>query len=575
MLERLRLESFVILSEAEIAFGKGLNAVTGETGTGKSILIDAIGFLAGGRGDTDWIREGAGSLMVEGLFNLERLPAAAAMAERLSCAPQSGRIHLRRELGRGGKGKAWIQGRNARLSDLRALGECCLAIHAQGEHRRLLDPAVQLDLADRFAGCLPERDAYAAARTRWRDLAGDLDASRRRLEDLLDKEEWHRFQLEEIDRAGVSPGEEAALRERRIAAASGRRSAEARDDLEAGLFEQEGSCADRLESALHGLGGLGDEWRPFREEIVAAREALRRARRLVPASEAAEEDLDAIDERLALLSRLRKKYGASEDAILARRAAVAGLLEETDRLRLAVSDLAREAERAREAASSTAQRLHSARVRAAPALGRAVTNELRDLGMSGAALDLVLETEEAGSEEGLPMDGEVLRAFADGVDRGYLRLRPNPGEGAGPLASVASGGELSRSLLALLAVLGGREEPRTAIFDEVDAGVGGATAAAVARRLEILAATRQVLLVTHLPLIACRAEEHLRVEKTERAGRTHARVSPLDREGRIGELARMLAGEMDSVIARKHAEALLSGPSPAAPLRSTRRSATA
>ncbi len=156
--------------------------------------------------------------------------------------------------------------------------------------------------------------------------------------------------------------------------------------------------------------------------------------------------------------------------------------------------------------------------------------------MSRAALDLVLGEEASEGSGCLPVDGRMLRAFADGIDRGWFRLRPNPGEGAGPLASVASGGELSRSLLAILAVLGSREEPRTAIFDEVDAGVGGATAVAVARRLESLARGRQVLLVTHLPLIACRASSHFRVEKKERGGRTYARVAALDREGRIGEL---------------------------------------
>ena len=181
--------------------------------------------------------------------------------------------------------------------------------------------------------------------------------------------------------------------------------------------------------------------------------------------------------------------------------------------------------------------------------------------MAGAQLDVVLEEEEGGGEGTLEIEGRLVRSFPDGCDRGWFRLRPNPGEGSGPLGAVASGGELSRALLALLAVLGEREEPRTAIFDEVDAGVGGATATAVARRLESLARERQVLLVTHLPLVACRAQRHLRVEKREQSGRTSATVIALDRDARIGELARMLAGEVDSEIARKHAEALMAAAS--------------
>ena len=261
------------------------------------------------------------------------------------------------------------------------------------------------------------------------------------------------------------------------------------------------------------------------------------------------------------IARLKKKYGASEEAILERRGRLAALLEETGRLRDGVRTLASAVEAARADVAAAAARLRKARTAVAPELGRAVTSELRALGMAGAVLDVVLEEEEATGEGTLELDGRAVRSFADGCDRGWFRLRPNPGEGSGPLGAVASGGELSRGLLALLAVLGAREEPRTAIFDEVDAGVGGATATAVARRLASLSRERQVLLVTHLPLVACRADRHFRVEKREQKGRTSAAVVALEREERIGELARMLAGEVDSKIARKHAEALMAAAS--------------
>jgi DNA repair protein RecN (Recombination protein N) len=560
LLLSLRLESFVIVAEAELAFGPGLNAVTGETGTGKSILIDAIGFLAGERADADWIREGADSLVVEGLFAVERLPGAVAAATRNGCPPADMRLHLRREMTRGGKSKAWVQGRSVRLSDLREIGEQCLAIHGQGEHRRLLDPGAQLELVDRFAGALALRDAYAAARARWVEAEQECQRASVRLAELADKEEWHRFQLDEIDAANPALGEEANLREKRVGAAAGRKATEVRGGLEALLFDDDGSAGDRLETALHNIGGLGDGWRPFRDEIAAAREALRRARKLLPAQDdGADIDLDKIEERLSLLARLKKKYGATEEAILERRARLCELIDETDRLRERAVGLEKERDQARSMAATAGLALRKARAGAAPALTSAVSAELHALGMSQAVLDLVLDEEVSEGPASLPVSGRLLRAFADGIDRGWFRLRPNPGEGAGPLASVASGGELSRSLLAILAVLGSREEPRTAIFDEVDAGVGGGTAVAVARRLESLARDRQVLLVTHLPLIACRASSHFRVEKKERGGRTYARVTPLDREERIGELARMLAGEVDSSIARRHAEELMKG----------------
>lgn len=563
MLRRLRLDHFVIVEGAEIEFGPALNALTGETGTGKSIVIDAIGFLAGGRGDTGWVRAGAGGLAVEGVFDISRLPGAVSAVTRLGASPEDGCVCVRRELAVNGRGKASIQGHSVRLTDLRSLGEQLLAIHGQGEHRRLLDPVVQLELLDRFAEAIPLREKYADARGLWLDAARSAAEARARLDELVDKEEWHRFQFEEIDAAQISPGEEERLRAMREDRSKRQRSREVRAELAGILFEDEGSALERIETALHRIAGLGEGWRDLRELLESARDRLRAARREVPepGGEVEEEDLDAIEERLTRLGRLKKKYGASEEAILERRDRLASLLDETAQLREKLEALTQSAATAAGVAGAAALDLRKARRRAAPRLGAAVTAELQTLGMAGAVLEFVLGEEEGSGDGSLSVEGRSVRSFPDGCDRGVMRLRPNPGEGAGELAEVASGGELSRALLALMAVLGEREEPRTAIFDEVDAGVGGATAAAVARRLEALARDRQVLLVTHLPLVACRAQRHLRVEKSEREGRTNARIVALDHEQRIGELARMLAGEGDSEIARKHAEALMAAAS--------------
>jgi DNA repair protein RecN (Recombination protein N) len=563
VLRRLRCEEFVIVAEAEIAFGPGLNVITGETGTGKSVLIDAIGFLAGGRAEVGWIREGASGLAVEGTFEIDRLPAASAIAAELGAEAEGGTLRLRREIGENGRAKAWAGGRAVRVGDLRRLGEQLIAIHGQGEHRRLLDPAVQLMLLDRFAGAIPLREQYAARRDRWRDLAADGAASIARLSDLSEKEEWHRFQHDEIAEAQLVPGEEEILREKRDAAAGRRRVSEARGEIERILFEEEGSAAERIETALHRLGpSMEGEWGELRSEIESAREALRRARRILPfppGDAADDEDLDGIEERLSRIAKLKKKYGGSIEAVLDRRAALASLLDETERLRARCAAFDRELAEAAAATAASGLALRKRRGEIAPSLSRAVTRELRDLGMAGASFDVVIEEEAclADDPDSLRVDDGTVRARTDGIDRGWFRLRPNPGEGAGPIGEIASGGELSRALLGIVAVLGASDEPRTAIFDEVDAGVGGATATAVARRLTRIAQDRQVLLVTHLPLVACRAARHFRVEKGERGGRTIAGIATLDREGRIGELARMLAGEGDSAIARRHAVALM------------------
>jgi DNA repair protein RecN (Recombination protein N) len=558
VLRRLRLEEFLLLPEVEVGFEPGLNAVTGETGTGKSILIDAIGFLVGGRADSTWIRSGSEALQVVGEFSIDRLPEAGAAAAAIGVAPsKDGGIEIRRELTLRGRSKAWVQGKSVRVHELRLLGEQLLEIHAQGEHRRLLDPATQLALVDRMAAALPLREAYARARARWIETEAELRATRSRHAVLVEKEDWLRAQLGEIEAAGIASGEEDRLRERVIQGRARRAGIEAQSEIARLLFDEEGSAAERIESALHRSSGLPEGWAELRAALDAARDALRNARRCLPTEGESEADLDEAEDRLREIGRLKKKYGGTEEAIGARAGDLRALLEEIETLAVRLPRLERENDEHRTAASEAALRLRAARQGVAPGLARAVAAELRELGMSGARLEVVLREEEAGPDEGLPVEGRLVRAFADGIDRGWLELAPNPGEGAGPIGEVASGGELSRCLLALLTILGGREEPRTAIFDEVDAGVGGATARALARRLERLAEDRQVLLVTHLPVVACRASRHIRVEKATRGGRTNARIVPLNREERIGELARMLAGEVDSTIARRHAEALL------------------
>ncbi len=559
MLLTLRLEAFLLLPEAELHFGPGLNVVTGETGTGKSILLDAIGYVVGGKADAAWLRSGATEMKVEAEFDLSRLPSAAILAERFGAVPKKGRLLLRREMTRNGRSKAWIGDRSLRLTDLREIGGALLAIHGQGEHRRLLDPSVQLDLVDRFAGALSLRDTYAAARIRWLGERRAYREAELRHAELSDKEAWHRDQFDEIDQAAIEKGEEETLRTVLDRIRRQNQENATHVETERLLFEEEGSALDRIETVLHRCGRLGARWDDIRNEIGTARQALRRARRLLPALDPVEEeDVAQVEERIALLSRLRKKYGGTEEEILARRERLAATLEETDGLRRRVDRLKQDLEDAAAAASEAGLRLRQARADACRPLCRAVETELHQLGMSGAELSFVLEEETTESDESLRVEGKNLRPFVDGIDRGSFRLRPNPGEGAGPLAAVASGGELSRALLALLTILGNREEPRTAIFDEVDAGVGGVTARAVASRLERLAMDRQVLLVTHLPLVACRASRHFRAEKGAREGRTFGTIAALERDDRIEELARMLAGTVDSRIARQHAEELLS-----------------
>lgn len=558
MLVELELADFVILEGAALRFGSGLNVITGETGTGKSILCDALGFLVGARGEVGWIRQGSRGLSVRGLFDVDRLPEAAAAAERLGCRAGDGRLEIRREMGSSGRSKNWVQGKAMKVADLKMIGSELLAIHGQGEHRRLLEPTAQLELVDRYAGALAQREAYASVRGIWLEEAQRYREAKDRLTDLSEKKDWYRAQVDEIDAARICPGEEEALRGSRDGARNQTRTLEARGRADRLLFEDEGSAIDRLETILDSIGSLGERWESFHGELTAARDALRRAHRLLPEAEPLpEEDPTAIEDRLALLARLKKKYGNSEESILEHRSKLVGFLEDEESLGERLAAMEKRLEEVRTRAADAAVLLRKRRQGIAQPLCRAVMAELKSLGMTGAVLELLLDEETSDDAEGLPVGKRRLKAFPDGIDVGWFHLRPNPGEGAGPLAAIASGGELSRTLLALLSVLGGREQPRTAIFDEIDAGIGGATARAVASRLERLALDRQTLLVTHLPVIASRAECHFRVVKRRKGSRTIASVGTLDSEERIGELARMLAGEVDSRIARRHAAELL------------------
>ncbi len=556
MLRRLRIKNLAIVEDVELELGEGLTVVTGETGAGKSILVDALALLAGGRGSSELIREGAERLTVSGEFD-----ADAAVRSVLAQAglPESDPVLLRRELAPDGRGRAFVEDEPAAVRTLARVGEALLAIHGQNAELELVAAGAPLELLDAFAKAHAERDAVVAAAARWTEARARLEAlegSRREREARLEMLE---FQIREIDAVAPVEADEHELpaeRDRLLHADRIRQFGEAA--LRA-LSEDEGSAADRLGEAARAfeqLAAIDPRDAPHRDE---AEELKRRvadlaaaARDAAGAIEANPERLTALETRVGEIARLERKYGGS----------VAEVLRRADALRAEAADLSHVEEaldrRQREEASAAkdfaavAAALTAKRQEAAPRFASAVEKELRGLALEKARLRVALDPldDVSAGAAGVPRPG--------GLESATLFFAPNPGEPEKPLERIASGGELSRVQLAIRTVSAGRgRRGRTLVFDEVDAGIGGRVAEVVGKKLRALAQADQVLCVTHVPQIAALADRHFLAEKRNVRGRTVASVRRLDGRERIEEIARMLAGETVPETALKHARTLL------------------
>ncbi len=556
MLKELRIRYYAVIREVRLELGPGLTILTGETGAGKSIIVGALSLLLGERASSDLVREGEARARVEAAFDLEARPGVRARCEEAGLDAEDGWLVLRRELQREGRNRAWVNGSPATATLVGELGSALVDLHGQHEHQALLRRPAQRRILDAFAGATELAEAVAAAHAAREAAREAVEAARRRAAELRQREDWLRFKAEEIAAARLEPDEEERLgAEARRLEHSEELIALSSSLLEA-VYEGEDAVVDRLGALRRALADLG-RIDPDTEELAELHQTALRAseelgRRLAEYREGVEHDpgrLRAIRTRLDELYRLKKKYGAELSDVIAAgeeaRAELDALESSEDEVRT-LADRAEEAEaRLREAAG----RLTEARRDAAGRLEEAVAALLPELGMPGGRFQAVLE----------PLDGPA----ATGAETVEFRVSLNPGFEPGPLARVASGGELSRVMLALKTVLAEVDEIPCLVFDEIDAGVGGEVAHRVAERLSRLAADRQVLAVTHLAQIAARADAHFHVAKVAEEGRAAASVRRLEGGDRVRELARLLGGDPESAVSRSHAEELLAGVPPA------------
>ncbi len=552
MLLELRIQDFAIIDRLELRLEGGFIAFTGETGAGKSIMIDAVELLLGGRADSTVVRSGAELALVEGAFRIAPAvrEAVHAILEREALLDDPDHLMLAREVRREGRNLARVNGRTVTVGLLRELGELLVDVHGQSEHLSLLRVPEHLHLLDRYARVDSLQSAYARAYLELGKLRGELKALRQREREAAQRMEYLRYQVEEIDAAALQVGEDETLVEERNRLANAEqlteKAAHAIAALDEGLRD-ELSATDLLGQAveaLEALAGFDPSMGQVQEESQALLEQLGDlARRLRIYQEGIEHDpkrLDEVEERLGLIRSLERKYGGGIEAVLAQADAARRELDDITHAEERILVLEDEERRLMGELARAGAELSQARRQAADQLAGGIEKELADLHMSGARFGVDLQWED--DSAGVPLDGRLVAFGPDGLDQVEFLVEPNPGEGLKPLARIASGGETSRLMLGLKSVLAQADRTPTLIFDEIDQGIGGRVGAVVGRKLWRLAADHQVLCVTHLPQLAAFGDQHFKVDKAVEAGRTVTRVLAMEGEARVAELAQMLGG---------------------------------
>ena len=552
MLSLLHIENIALIQSADIRFEPGFNVLTGETGAGKSIVIDSIGAVLGERTSRELIRTGAKSALVTAVFTqVPNLP----WLEENGFPTGEEELLLQRELQGDGRNVCRIDGKLVTVAQLRELGRQLLNIHGQHDGQQLLDPASHLGYLDQFGGCQPLLESYQEAYRKWHDIRREMDklqmdeAERSRRVDTLN------YQIQELERAQLKAGEDEELSARRTLLRSAGRLMEAVQSAEFALSgdeDRDGACSliAQAEGEVQGVSSISPELSELSEKLTALRcaadDAADTLRDLSRSFDFSPGELDQVEERLDLLYRLRKKYGPTVEDMLSY---LDRCRKELDQIQYADDTLARlekDLKKAQKEAARRGESLSQARREAAGALQARVQEELRQLDMP--KVQFQTEFTPKGGEAGMDETG---------LDEVQFLMSANLGEALKPIQKVASGGELARIMLALKNVLAEGDQIGTLVFDEVDTGVSGRAAQKVAEKMAQVARGKQVLCVTHLPQIAAMADTHFSVQKGEREGRTYTRLERLDRSQRREELARLIGGASITPSLLESAEELL------------------
>lgn len=550
MLELLRIQNYALIDDIEIEFKPGLNALTGETGAGKSIIVGALNLVLGARASNEFVRDGSERARVEAVFRLPKMGRRLKdILEACEVQLDSDELILSRTITADGKSRAHAGGTLLPLNQLSRIGDELVDLHGQHEHQSLLVPERQLDLLDGFAGvekAVAELgNRVAGLRTLEKEIAVLESDDRERARRI----EFLKFEVAEINKANLQIGEEAEVRTRRNLITHAEQIFTLAAKAYASLYESDGETAiDRIDAALSAVGelqGIDPRFNAIADALntlrASAQDISAELRGFTESVEYDPQELDTLNRRLAQISDLKRKFGDSVEMVLAYRDNAQSEIDRYDRRDQQLTELRSQYASQLESANDCARAISTQRRSAASKMDKKITAALQELGMKGGTFETRFEH--------APLT-------KDGTDRIEFLLCANPGERPKPLRQVASGGEISRVMLAIKTVLAGADRIPTLIFDEIDAGVGGAVANKVAQRLRELAETHQTICITHLPQIAAASCAHFIVAKSIAKGRTTSHVQLLDPSQRVKELARLLDGSMSDV-SLKHAEELL------------------
>ena len=561
MLKELNIKNFAIIGQLRVEFAQGLNVLTGETGAGKSIIVDALNLALGERASVDLIRTGCEEAVVEAAFELNGRGTAevTALLSEQGIEMQAGEdLIVRRVLASSGKNKVYINGSLATLATLAALGSSLADIHGQHEHQSLLSLEKQMEMLDSFGGLDSLRDTVGDAYRSLQDTGRKLEELEAGERDRAQREDMLQFQKNEIEAAMLKPGEDEELANEQKVMANSEKLASTSAMVNELLYSSDESAQVVLKKAITGLKdivAIDNRLAGALELCETGRAQIDEATREIAAyHERIEFDpqrLEQIGDRLDLIQKLKKKYGDTIDAVIAFGAKASAELERMERSSEEMEKLKSEIQSIKTGLTARTKELTRKRGAAARDLEKKVESELGHLGMKKTKFSVMI-TQQAGDDT---LDGR--KAGPRGADRVEFLISPNPGEEPRPLAKIASGGELSRIMLSLKTILVEADSIPTLVFDEVDAGIGGAVAEEVGKKLRKVASKRQVFCITHLPQIASMAGSHYGVSKFVKKDRTDTEVRLLEKKERVDEIARMLGGKTITDATIKHAEEMI------------------
>ena len=559
MLKNLHITDFAIVANLKVDFFEGLNILSGETGAGKSIILGALNLLLGERASTEMIRTGTETAVVEGRFDTN--PHASAILKKLDIGMNDKQIEIRREVRRNSSSRCFINGSMVTVADLKTVGETLVDLVGQHHGQLLLDSRNHISFLDDFAGNAKLLNEFIEVYDRLIKSQTDLDQLEKKIQSEKEKTELYRFQSDEIESAGLSTQEEDSLNAEKQILENAEKLKSAYYEIASSIYQNENSVTDILTSSLSELenlrkldDSLTDNIKSLKDSLYAIQEA---GRFLESRSEEIVHDparLEEIEERLETYYKLKKKYGGSIEALLTYRAEINAALENFTDCSDRLTELRAESSGLLKQATTLAHQLSNKRHKASTKLAKQISTALDKLNMGKVEFQVLVE------DKYKDLQGSDEKAIAldrDGYNIVEFLFSPNPGEDLKSLARIASGGELSRVLLALKSIVSGKNKSACLVFDEIDTGIGGKTASAVGKSLQELARNHQVIVITHLQQIASCGENHFLVFKEKTEGRMTTRIKKLTLKQRKEEIGRMISGENVTRLSIKQAEELL------------------